>query len=131
MINIVFGKAIKNMKRHRDIKLATTEASRNYLVSKPNYYTTKCFPKNLLGIGMKKTKILTNKPVYLGLSVLEISKIAMYEFCMIIWNEDMEKSKIMLDGYGQLYSLHKNKRHLRRYCKKYWLLQVEIKQTTA
>ena len=84
MINIVFGKAIKNMKRHRDIKLATTEASRNYLVSKPNHYATKCFPKNLLGIGMKKTKILTNKPVYLGLSVLEISKIAMYEFCMII-----------------------------------------------
>ena len=49
-----------------------------------------------------------NKPVYLGLSILEISKIVMYEFLYDktkIWR----KSKIMLHGYRQLYSLHKNK----------------------
>ena len=46
----------------------------------PNYYTAKFFTENLLAIGMKKTPILMNKPVYLGFSILELSKILMYEF---------------------------------------------------
>ena len=46
----------------------------------PNYYTAKFFTENLLAIGMKKTQILMNKPVYLGFSILELSKILMYEF---------------------------------------------------
>ena len=50
------------------------------LVSKPNYHTTKTLPENLLATEMKKPEILLNKPVYLGLSILELSKILMYEF---------------------------------------------------
>ena len=46
----------------------------------PNYYTTKFFTENLLAIEMKKTEILMNEPVYLGLSIPELSKIFMYEF---------------------------------------------------
>ena len=49
-------------------------------MSEPNYHTTKWFPENLLAIEMKKTKPKMNKPVYLGLSILEISKTLMYEF---------------------------------------------------
>ena len=49
-------------------------------MSEPNYRTTKWFSECLLEIGMKKIKVKTNKPVYLGLSILEISKISMYEF---------------------------------------------------
>ena len=71
---------MKNVRKHRDIKLVTTERRRNYLVSEPNYHTTKIFTKNLLEIEMKKTEILVNKPVYLGLSILELSKILMCEF---------------------------------------------------
>ena len=67
--NDVFGKTMENVKRHRDIKLVTTERRRNYLVSEPNYYTTIFF-----------TKILMNKRVYLGLSIIELSKILTYEF---------------------------------------------------
>ena len=80
MNNAVFGKAMKNVRKHRDIKLVATERRRNYLVSEPNYHTTKFFTENLLAIEMKKTEILMNKPVYLGLSILELSKILMYEF---------------------------------------------------
>ena len=69
------------VRNHRDIKLITTEARRAYLVLEPNYHTTKAFPNNLLAIEMKRTQILMNKPIYIGLSVLEISKIVMYEFC--------------------------------------------------
>ena len=50
------------------------------LVSEPNYHTTKTLPENLLATEMKKPEILLNKPVYLGLSILELSKILMYEF---------------------------------------------------
>ena len=79
MNNAVFGKTIENVRKHRDIKLVTTERRRNYLVSEPNFHTRKFFTEKLLAIEMNKTQILMNKPVYLGLSVLELSKILMYE----------------------------------------------------
>ena len=53
---------------------------RNKLVSEPNYHTTKHFSENLLAIEMKKTKVKMNKPVYLGMSILDISKTLMYKF---------------------------------------------------
>ena len=54
---------MENVRKHRDIKLVTTEKLRNYLVPKPNYHTTKFFTENLLAIEMKKkTEIFVNKP---------------------------------------------------------------------
>ena len=66
---------MENVRKRRDIKLVTTDKRRNRLVSEPNYYTIKCFSENLVAIEMKN-----DKPVYLGLSILEISKTLMYEF---------------------------------------------------
>ena len=80
MNNAVFVKTMENVRKHRDMKLVTTDKRRNKLVSEPNYYTMKYFSENLKEIKMKKTKIKINKPIYLGLSILEISKILMYEF---------------------------------------------------
>ena len=80
MNNAVFGKTMENVRKYRDIKLITTDKRRNQLVSEPNYHTTKWFAENLLAIEMKKTKVKINKPVYLGLPILEISKTLMYEF---------------------------------------------------
>ena len=79
MNNAVLGKTMGNVRKHRDIKLVTKERRRNYLVSEPNYHTTKFFSENLLAIEMKKIDIIMNKPVHLGLSILELSKIVMYE----------------------------------------------------
>ena len=80
MNNAVFRKVMENVRKYRGIKLVTTERRRNYLVSEPNYYTTKFFTENSLVVEMKKTQILMNKPVYLGLSILDLSKTVMYEF---------------------------------------------------
>ena len=80
MNNAVFGKTMENVRKHRDIKLVTTDKTRKRLVSEPNYHTTKWFSENLLAIEMKKTKVKMNKPIYLGLLILEFSKILMYEF---------------------------------------------------
>ena len=80
MNNSVFGKTMENVRNDRDIKLVTTEEKWSKLVSEPNYHTTKHFSKNLLAIEMKKTKVIVNKPVYLDMSILDISKTFMYEF---------------------------------------------------
>ena len=66
------------MRNQRNVKFETTERRRNYLVSEPNYHTTKFFTENLLTVEMKKTQILMNKPVYLGLSILNLSKTVMH-----------------------------------------------------
>ena len=76
MNNAVFGKTMENVRKHRDIKLVSTNKRRNYYVSEPNYHTTKCFPETLLAIEMKK-KI---KMKMIGLSILEINKTLIYKF---------------------------------------------------
>ena len=62
MNNSVFGKTMENVRKHRDIKLVTTDKRRNQLVSEPNYHTTKYFSEKL------------------GLSILDISKTLMHDF---------------------------------------------------
>ena len=64
MNNAVFGKTVENMRKHRNIKLVTTERRRNYLVSEPNYHTAKFFTEKLLAIEMKETQILMKKPAH-------------------------------------------------------------------
>ena len=80
MNNAVFGKTMENVRKHRDIKLVTTDKKRSKLDSEPNYHTMNYISEDLSMIEMKKTKVKMNKPIYLGLSILEISKILMYEF---------------------------------------------------
>ena len=69
MNNSVFGKTMENIRKHRDIK-----------VSEPNYHTINLISEDLSIIEMKKTKVKMNKPIYLRLSILNISKILMYEY---------------------------------------------------
>ena len=78
---------MENERKHRDIKLVTTDVKRNKLVSEPNYHTTKWFSENLLAIEVKKTEIIANKPIQLGLVILSLSKIRMYDY----WHNDIKK----------------------------------------
>ena len=80
MINAVLGKTMENVRKHRDIKLVKSDKKRNKLVSEPNFHTMKLIDNNLAIIEMEKVKVKMNKPIYLGLSILDISKITMYEF---------------------------------------------------
>ena len=100
MNNAVFGKTMENVRKHRDIKLVKTDHKRNKLVSEPNYHTMKLISENLSIIEMKKVKVkmkkpIMKKPIYLGLSILEISKIIMYEF----WYDYVKKK------YGDMVKL--------------------------
>ena len=57
-------KNIENVRKHRDIKLVTTETRRNYLVLEPNYNNTKYFSENLLLIEMRKTRTVMNNGTF-------------------------------------------------------------------
>ena len=80
MNDSVFGKTMENIRKHRDIKLVTADTKRSKLVSEPNCHTINLISEDLSIIEMKKTKVKMNKSIYLGLSILEISKTLMYEF---------------------------------------------------
>ena len=74
MNNAVLGKSMENVRRHRGI----TNKRRKQLASEPNYHTRKYFSENLMVIEIEKTKVKMNKPIYLGMSILDISKTFMY-----------------------------------------------------
>ena len=93
--NAVFGKTMENVRKHRNIKLVKTDHKRNKLVSESNYHTMKLISEHLSIIEMKKVKVKMNKPIYLALSILEISKIIMYEF----WYDYVKKK------YGDMVKL--------------------------
>ena len=92
MNNSIFGKTMENVRKHRDIKLLTTERRRNYLLSAPNYHTTKFFAENLVAIEMRKSQILINKLAYLGLSILDLSKNVVYEF----WYDHLKQKYVKM-----------------------------------
>ena len=80
IVNTVFGKTVEEVRKYRDIKLVPTESRRNYLVPKPSYHNTKFFYRKFINNeNEKKTQLLMNKPVYLGLLILDLSKTIMYE----------------------------------------------------
>ena len=80
MNNSVFGKTMKNVRSHRDVKLIVTEQRRKKLTSEPNYDSCKQFNNDLMAIEMRKTEVLMNKPIAVGQAILDISKTLMYEF---------------------------------------------------
>ena len=71
---------MENIRKHRDIKSVKTNKKRNKLVSEPIYHTMNYISEDLSIIEMNRTKVKMNKPIYLGLSILDISKILRYEF---------------------------------------------------
>ena len=75
---------MEDIRKHRDIWLVTKNKRRSKLVSEPNYHTMNYISEDLSIIEMNETKVKMNKPIYLGLSILDISKILMYEFGMVI-----------------------------------------------
>ena len=77
---MLYNAVYENVRKHKDIKLVTTNDRRKRLVSQPNYHTSKHFSEDLMAIEMRKTSVLMNKPIYIGQTVLDFSKILMYDF---------------------------------------------------
>ena len=80
MNNSVFGKTMENIRNRVDIRLVTRESQAKKLTCKPNYQHHTIFSKNLAAVHMKKVRLKFNKPVYLGMSIPDLSKTLMYDF---------------------------------------------------
>ena len=80
MNNSVFGKAMENIRNRVNVKLVNTQERLKKLTAKPNFKSHKIFSENLVSVHMKKTSLTMNKPVYLGMCILDLSKTIMYDF---------------------------------------------------
>lgn len=80
MNNSVFGKTMKNIRKRVDVRLVTDEKKLLKLTSKPTYVSCKIFNENLVAVHKIKETITLNRPAYVGMSILDLSKTLMYDF---------------------------------------------------
>ena len=80
MNNSVFGKTMENIRNRVDIRLVNDRRKAEKLSAKPNFKHLTIFDENLVAVHMKRTKLKFNKPVYCGMSILDLSKTLMYDF---------------------------------------------------
>ena len=79
MNNAVFGKTMGNLRKHVDVKLVNDETKAQKLICKPNFHDFRIFNEDLTAIQMRKAKLKLNKPIYVGFSILDLSKTLMYD----------------------------------------------------
>ncbi|XP_011875161.1 PREDICTED: uncharacterized protein LOC105566057 [Vollenhovia emeryi] len=83
MNNAVFGKTMENVRNHVDVKLLTKWDGRygaEAMIAKPNFHSRSIFSENLIAVELRKLEVKFNKPIYVGMCILDISKICLYEF---------------------------------------------------
>ena len=80
MNNSVFGKTMENIRNRVDVRLVGNREKAQKLIAKPNLKHWICFEENLIGIHLKRIKLVFNKPVYCGMSILDLSKTMIYDF---------------------------------------------------
>ena len=80
MNNSVFGKTIENLHKRVDVRLVTNEKKLDKLTSKPTYVSSKIFNENLMTVHKVKETLTLNRPAYVGMCILDLSKTLMYDF---------------------------------------------------
>ena len=80
MNNSVFGKTVENLRKRVDVRLVTNEKKLDKLTSKPTYVSSKIFNKNLMAVHKIKETLTLNRPAYVGMCILDLSKTLMYDF---------------------------------------------------
>ena len=101
MNKTVYGKTIKNFRNKVDVRMVNNKKDYFRWTSKPTYATQERFDNNLVAIPKIKITLTLNKPAYVGMCILEWSKISMYEFRYdYTKNKYGNKSRLLLTGTG-------------------------------
>ncbi|XP_070171333.1 uncharacterized protein [Polyergus mexicanus] len=83
MNNAVFGKTMENVRKHSNVRLVTRWDGRygaEAMIAKPNFHSRSVFAEDLVAVELRKLEVKFNKPIYVGMCILDISKIRLYEF---------------------------------------------------
>ena len=102
MNNSVFGKTMENIRNRVDIQLVNSVEKARKLISKPNYKSRTIFSENLVAIHMGRTKMKYDKPIYLGMSILDVSKNLMYDFHYNYVKKKFVNSKLLMTDTDSL-----------------------------
>ena len=83
MNNAVFGKTMENVRNHTDVRLVTQWEGRygaEAMIAKPNFHSRSVFSENLIAVELRKLQVKFNKPIYVGMCILDVSKTCVYGF---------------------------------------------------
>ena len=110
MNNSVYGKTMENIRKRVDVRLITDDKQLLKISSKPTYVSCKIFNKNLVAVHKIKETLTLNKPSYLGMCILDLSKTLMYDFHYnYIKNKYGNKSKLLFTDTDSLcYEIEAN-----------------------
>ena len=81
--NSVFGKTMENIRKRVDVRLVTDQKELSNLVSKPTYVNSKIFNENLVAVHEIKETLTLDRPSYVGMCILDLSKTLVYDFYFI------------------------------------------------
>ncbi|XP_044741458.1 uncharacterized protein LOC123302552 [Chrysoperla carnea] len=127
MNNAVFGKTMENIRKHSNVKLVTKWEGRygaEAYISKPQFHSCTIFNSNLVAIELKKMEIFFNKPLYIGMAILDLAKTTIYDFhygYMIPQLGD-DSTAIYTDTDSVIYEIknHDSYEMIKRDCHKYF-----------
>ena len=80
MNNNLFGKTMENTRKRVDVRLETDDKKLSKLVAKPTYVNSKIFNENLVAVHNIKETLTLDRPAYVGMCILDLSKTLMYDF---------------------------------------------------
>ena len=103
MNNSVFGKTMENLRKRSNIKLETDPDHLLKLTRQPTYVSSKIFDENLVGVQMKKVRLVLDKPSYVGFCILDMSKTLMYDFHYNYIRKKYPEAKLLFTDTDSLF----------------------------
>ena len=92
MNNAVYGKTMENVRNHIDFELVSTQERMQKCINNPTYNNSHIINDELVGVAKIKNELLLNKPIYVGMSILDLSKVHMYSFFYDVLKAKYEKN---------------------------------------
>ena len=101
MNNSVFGKTMENLRKRVDVRLVTDEKKLDKFTAKPTYVSSKVFNENLMAVHKVKETLTLNRPAYVGMCILDLSKTLMYDFHYNCIKKKYDNGARLIHRYGQ------------------------------